>query len=378
MAGGPVPVADGSTRGRLRRVARVAPPPRPDPGRPLPLVSVVVPCYNYARYLPVSVGSALAQEGVRVEVIVVDDASPDDSFEVATGLAAADGRVRVLRHEHNAGPVGTYNDGFAVATGDYIVRLDADDLLTPGSLARSVALLERFPSVGLVYGHPVHFAGAVPTDVRTEPTSWSVWAGRDWLAERCRTGFANITSPEVVLRGTVARRVGGQDPELAQTHDVEMWLRVSAVADVGRVDGCDQALHRDHPQSRSALQVDQLTDLRERRLAYDTVFRGAGAGVAGAELLHRVAMRTLAVQALASACHAYDRGRAGTEPVQEWVALARELYPEVERLPQWRALRRRQRVGARLAPYVPNFVAAAALRRVQDGIRYRRWTATGL
>ena len=73
--------------------------------------------------------------------------------------------------------------------------------------------------------------------------SWTVWPGRQWLADRCRSGLNVITSPEVVVRTSVIRRVGGQQP-LAHTHDMEMWMRISAFSDVGRVDGPDQAWHR--------------------------------------------------------------------------------------------------------------------------------------
>ena len=123
----------------------------------LATVTVVVPCYNYADYLPHAVHTALSQQEVDVEVVIVDDASTDNSLEVARQLAAADARVRVLAHPENRGPVRTFNDGLATVVTEFVVRLDADDLLTPGSLARSAQVCAAFPSVGLVYGHPIHF-----------------------------------------------------------------------------------------------------------------------------------------------------------------------------------------------------------------------------
>src|SRR5438477_11093871 len=128
----------------------------------VPSVSVVVPCYNYATFLPEALASALSQEGVQVEVIVVDDASTDDSAEVAEKFAADDGRVRVIRLEKNGRQVAAVNLALSKASGEFVVRLDADHLLTPGSLARSTALLRAFPDVGLVYGYPLHFEGPVP------------------------------------------------------------------------------------------------------------------------------------------------------------------------------------------------------------------------
>ena len=128
-------------------------------GNSKPSVTVVVPCYNYARYLPAAVCSALSQCGVQVDVVIVDDASSDDSLAVARALAANDPRITVLAHACNTGPVQTFNDGLTAVRGQFLVRLDADDLLTPGSLERSVAVAQQCPSVGLVYGHPLNFSG---------------------------------------------------------------------------------------------------------------------------------------------------------------------------------------------------------------------------
>jgi glycosyltransferase involved in cell wall biosynthesis len=98
---------------------------RPTPFVGAPRVSVVIPCYRYGVYLPAAVASALDQADLDVDVLIVDDASPDDSAKVAEELASADPRVDVLVHEENAGHIRTYNDGLAKATGDYLVLLSA-------------------------------------------------------------------------------------------------------------------------------------------------------------------------------------------------------------------------------------------------------------
>ena len=198
-------------------------------------VSVIIPCFNYARFLPTSVRSALSQTGVEVDVVIVDDASTDGAVDVARRLAAEHPAVRVLAHETNQGPATTFNDGLELASGEFLVRLDADDMLTPGALARATALARAYPSVGLVYGHPRHFDNEPPPP-RTAVRSWTVWPGRQWLADRCRNGLNVITAPEVVMRSSVVERVGGQQP-LVYSHDLEMWMRIAAFSDVGRVDG---------------------------------------------------------------------------------------------------------------------------------------------
>lgn len=359
------------------------------------LVSVVIPCHNYARFLPTAVGSALRQGGVRVEVIVVDDASTDDSLAVALSCAAEHPEVSVLAQPANLGPVGTFNHGLEAATGEFLVRLDADDALTPGSLARAVAAFRALPGVGLVYGHPVHFEGAgsplpwgnprSPSRGRTR--AWAVWDGGDWLARRCADGFNVITSPEAMLRMSTVRLVGGQRP-LAHTHDMELWLRVAAVSDVAYLRGVDQAFHRDHPHSLSALRVDELVDLRERWEAFCTLFSQPPASQLDlAALLRERARRALLAEGLRRYRRAVGAGgrriagglqTPGDGPGARWEAVLLELaIDRGDRLLLWRA------------GHVPGWLGACAWRgvaitqqrlrgRVAWEIRRRRWAEQGV
>ena len=99
-------------------------------------VSVIIAAYRAAENLPESVASALAQENVAVEVIIVDDASPDNTAAVADELACTDSRVRVIRQPENGGPGVARNAGFAAAEGDWIAVLDADDTMESDRLVR--------------------------------------------------------------------------------------------------------------------------------------------------------------------------------------------------------------------------------------------------
>jgi glycosyltransferase involved in cell wall biosynthesis len=341
-------------------------------------VSIIISCYNYGHFLPGSISSALAQEGIEPQVIVVDDASTDDSATVARRFAEADPRVTLLRHRQNRGAVTAFNNGYAMATGEFIVRLDADDLLTPGSLARSVALFDAFPSVGLAYGHPQHFTTELPPAPRVGPAhSWSIWPGIDWIAERCRRGCNAITSPEAVIRASVMKRIGPLNPKLEFAHDMEMWLRAAAISDVGRVDGPDQALHRDHPASLTT-GLSHMLNIRERRAVFATFFDGAGKRLRFADELHETARRTLAAEALEEACRGYDRGRTGSVDVDGYVDFALESYSGAKNLPHWRALQRRRRVGPALAPYMPLFFPRIVSRGLRYRFEYHRWTRTGV
>jgi GT2 family glycosyltransferase len=359
------------------RPSALQPPPLPRRSDArCPLVSVIIPCYNYGRFLPESIGSVLSQRGVDVEVIIVDDASTDDSAAVAERFAAADARVSVLRHTKNAGHVVTFNDGYAQAAGEFIVRLDADDLLTEGSLSRAIALFDEFPRVGLVYGHPQHFTTSTPPAARLPEPGWIVWSGRDWVAERCRRGVNCITTPEAIVRADVMKRIGALDTRLHFAQDMEMWLRVAAVSDVGFVAGPDQALHRDHPASMSATSGSAaLLDLVERRTVFDVLFEGPGGEIPGADKLHDVARRCLAGQALERSIRSLTRGE--SSGVDELVSFAETTYPKVAEMPAWRDLQLAQGRGPRRRLFVARFLALFALRRLADELYHVRWTRTG-
>ncbi|MGX5653820.1 glycosyltransferase family 2 protein [Geodermatophilus nigrescens] len=360
----------------LTTIARV-PPEEPDGASPRPGVTVVIPCHDYASYLPAAVRSALDQAGVDVDVVIVDDASTDDSLAVARRLAEGDSRITVVAHAVNQGPVATFNDGLAHVTGDYLVRLDADDALTPGSLCRAVALAERFPEVGMVYGRPLHFSGTSLPRPSSAVRSWTVWSGPSWLQYRCHLGVNCITSPEVLMRTSVVRRVGGQR-DLAHTHDMEMWFRLARAADVGWLEGPHQAWHREHAASLSARQVDVLTDLAERAEAFQVLF-GDGLGRrAEDERLHRMARVSLAREAVRRVCQAYVRGWGGSVTTDAYLEFAREMVGDIDQLPEARLLRTSLRAGPDRARYVPRLLVRATCVRAEHRVRGRLWSVTGL
>lgn len=369
--GTPSRISRPATRVRRTRPIPIARDQRTGPAT----VSVVVPCFNYGRYLPESVGSVLAQTGVQVDVIVVDDCSTDDSVAVAQGLAAGDERVRVVRLDTNMGPVAAFNTGLTHATGEFLVRLDADDLLTPGSLARAVELARAHPSVGLVYGRPIHFVqGAARPPARSVPTAWTVWPGSRWVQDRCADGWNVITSAEVVMRSSVVDRVGGQMP-LAHTHDMEMWLRIAAFSDVGYVHGADQAWHRDHDASLSAREVDVVVDLAERRAAFETLFDGPAGGLDWAPAARLAARRALDRQVLDTMVHELDVHRSVTETYRR---LREILVGRTEADARLRsAIERRAARPWRPLDLLPA-LARRAGHRVRLERRTRRWRRDGV
>ncbi len=116
-----------------------------------PVVSVVVPCYNQAQYLPDAVDSVAAQTYRDFEIIIVDDGSPDDTAEVARQLAArhADCQITII-NQPNGGLAAARNAGIRLARGKYILPLDCDDKISPDHLAKTVGFLEANPQVRIV------------------------------------------------------------------------------------------------------------------------------------------------------------------------------------------------------------------------------------
>jgi Glycosyl transferase family 2 len=378
------------------------------PGAALPRVKVIVPCYDYAKYLDECVESVLGQEGVDVRVLIVDDRSPDDTPAVAGRLAAADARVEYRRHEQNVGLIETANEGLVWADdAEYAVILSADDMLAPGSLRRATSVMEANPSVGLVYGRAVQFADgeSLPQPGRWagakvwsggewvrlpfwSPGKWrgtKVWSGQDWIRLRCRSGYGCISSPEAMVRVSAQREAGAYDPNAHHMAEVNMWLRVAAISDVAYVKGAAQALYRIHTSSMSrTMQASgdgPMVELENRRAAFVGFFAGPGAGLPDAAGLEALARRTIARQALWQASRAYDRGQVaepGRVSAAEFEAFALETCPQARRLREWGGLQLRKRIGAGRSLWFPPFLATGAMHRARVHYNRLRLHAQGI
>src|SRR3954470_14326108 len=115
------------------------------------LVSIIIPCYGGARFLPEAIESCLRQTHRELEVIVVDDSSPDDSAAVAQSYAASDSRVRLIRRPQNGGVSRALNTGLEAARGAYLTRLAQDDLFDESAIGVMQKHLMERPEAGLVY-----------------------------------------------------------------------------------------------------------------------------------------------------------------------------------------------------------------------------------
>ncbi len=191
---------------------------------PTPLVTVVIPTYNYGAYVGQAIDSVLAQTYPAVEVVVVDDGSTDDT---PARLAAYGGRIRVVRQE-NRGLSAARNAGIAAATGEYVALLDSDDAFHPRKLELQMRHLAANPAVGLTgtrhFSDPARMWPAVEGDPAARPVTL------DELVLR-----APFSPSSAVFRASCAAAVGGFDVTLRSVEDRDFWVRVAANAPVAVV-----------------------------------------------------------------------------------------------------------------------------------------------
>jgi glycosyltransferase involved in cell wall biosynthesis len=341
-------------------------------------VDIVIPCYNYGRYLANCVQSVVSQEGIGVRILIIDDCSTDNTPEICRQLAAAHPEVEFRRHAVNRGHIATYNEGLIEwSQAPYSVLLSADDMLTPGSLRRAVSIMNADRNVGMVYGPTVHFQDETKLPkVAAGNFKHSRFTGFQWLNARCKAGHNVVTSPEVVVRGTLQRAVGGYRSELPHSGDLEMWLRIAAVSDIAFVRDIPQAFYRVHSSSMTRSR-NNFVDIQQRRAAFDLFFRHHS-HLPEFQRLQSSAYRALAREALWDACRAYDRNEVAEARASELAALALEIYPEGVSLPEYAALRRRRRLGAVWCHRSQVFIAPAVVRRIRRQIRNRNWKRNGV
>ncbi|MFT4049388.1 MAG: glycosyltransferase family 2 protein [Solirubrobacterales bacterium] len=207
-----------------------------DEGTAAPTVSVCIPTYNYARFLPRTIGSVLDQTYDDLEVIVVDDASTDDTDEVMERYAD-DPRVSYVKNDPNLGLFKNFNHCASLARGRYLKFLCADDWLDPRYLERTVPLLEADQRIGLVTN------SHVLTDVDENPVTieYAPFGGRDRIPSQdavdmlIRWHYPLGRPTNVVIRRELFDRVGGFDGDFAPTGDLQLWLRLLGEADLGAV-----------------------------------------------------------------------------------------------------------------------------------------------
>ncbi len=201
-----------------------------------PQVTIAIPTYRRQRYIGEAIEAALAQTYRPFEVIVVDDASPEEDF---AALRAWEGRVRIVRNERNLGMAANYNRCIELAAGDLLLITHSDDALDPTYLERVVEIFEAHPNVGIAFTNA--------TNVDERGRAIGLWHsperdhGRSFVkpgpeyALRLLSGTFPVVPPATTARTALYREIGGFDPAYRNAPEVSMWLRMLLRADVAYI-----------------------------------------------------------------------------------------------------------------------------------------------
>ena len=204
-----------------------------------PRVSVVMPVYNVQAYILAAVDSVLAQTFMNFELIIIDDASPDDSIECIRHRIECDSRIRLIS-QTNRGLAGARNTGIRLARGEFVAFLDSDDLWHPDKLRRHVEFMQLNPNVGVSFSTSqfINEGGRVLSKIQ-RPVVKSSYSARDVF---CRNPIGNGSAP-VIRRGVLqqlafqGRDKFGQEQDywqffnesLSQSEDIDCWTRIALI-----------------------------------------------------------------------------------------------------------------------------------------------------
>lgn len=187
-----------------------------------PRISVIIPCYNTARFVAEAMESVFSQTYRDYEVVVVNDGSPD-TIELEQVLAPWRDKFTYV-HTENCGLAGARNNGIRASRGELIALLDSDDIWEPTFLQVLVGMFEENPGVDVVYSDAVLF-GNTDSPGRTlmemfppqeEITFESILSSRAW-----------VFVISCIVRREVLVRVGGFDQDLRYAEDLDLWLRIA-------------------------------------------------------------------------------------------------------------------------------------------------------
>ncbi|MEC0238022.1 glycosyltransferase [Paenibacillus kribbensis] len=219
----------------------------------MPRASVILPVYNNAAFVLEAIHSILIQTYLDFELILIDDGSTDGSAHLISQIT--DPRVIKIFHSTNRGLVATLNEGLNMATGDYIVRMDSDDISTPDRLAVQISFMDQNPSIDLCGAAYTTSIGGV---IRYNPASHEEI--RTWLLFHCC-----ICHPAIIIRNSMIHRLGVQyDGNYPHAEDYELWNRLASQIQMANLP-INLLYYRQH-KGQVSIQHRAIQDVTARRI----------------------------------------------------------------------------------------------------------------
>jgi glycosyltransferase involved in cell wall biosynthesis len=185
----------------------------------IPKVTVLMSVYNGEKYLREAIESILNQTFKDFEFLIIDDGSIDSTPEIIQSYN--DPRIRVIRNDENLGLTKSLNIGLREAKGEYIARMDADDISVPERLEKQVLLLEKYPKIG-VLGTNIQYINEFGN-----PSLILKWPQRDSLIKWQLCFMNPIAHPSVIIRRKLLADSGGYNEEITFGQDYDLWVRLS-------------------------------------------------------------------------------------------------------------------------------------------------------
>ncbi|WP_029904120.1 glycosyltransferase family 2 protein [Prevotella sp. 10(H)] len=224
-----------------------------------PLVSVLIPCYNVEKYVEESVNSILKQTYTNLQVILINDCSTDRTGEILQRLAGEDSRITIFENEKNLKLIVTLNKGLAYCKGEYIARMDADDISLPTRIEKEVTFLERNRDHDIV--STLFYA------FRTENPGKRDFHHSPLKDEELRAYLlfkSGICHPAVMIRKRVFTELGlGFETEYLHVEDYALWSKAMYKTKLANV-GEPLLLYRVHKSQISSVHEDLQTDNKKK------------------------------------------------------------------------------------------------------------------
>lgn len=198
----------------------------------VPQVTVLMSVYNGEKYLREAIDSILVQSFKDFEFLIIDDGSTDSSADIIRSYT--DPRIRIVQNEKNIGLTHSLNKGLKLAKGEYVARMDADDISLPERLEREVAIAGAYPEITVVTTGFANFVNSFGEDNRDSVNK----GGTDeieWI------GFEDLLEGNKIFHGSVLFKrknildIGGYNERLPTAQDYDLWLRVSKQAKIIKI-----------------------------------------------------------------------------------------------------------------------------------------------